>query len=1279
MTLSTTSNKVSFSGNGSTTVFAYNFKILANSDLKVYIRSATGTETLKTISTHYNVSGVGSASGGNVTFTGGNTPTNTETVIIQRVVPLTQTHDYVENDPFPAESHEEGLDRLTMHVQQIKEEVDRSIKASVTNTITTTEFADSATDRANKLFGFDSNGNLSISTTLGTNRGNWAASTVYSERDIVKDTSTNNIFQINSGHTSSGSQPLTSNANSAKYTLLVDAATATTAAATATTKAAEASTSATASATSATASASSATAAAASFDSFDDKYLGAKSSAPSTDNDGDALANGALYWNTSSNLMYAWNGSAWVALADAASVASSAATATTKAGEAATSATASASSATAAASSATTASGHKDTATTKAGEAATSASTASGHKDTATTKASEAAASATAAASSATAGASSASSASSSATSAAASFDSFDDRYLGAKGSAPSVDNDGNTLITGALYFNSSSNQLFVRSSNNTWVESSFSASGFMSKASNLGDVTSASTSRSNLGLGTAATLTAGTGANNVVQLDGSSKLPAVDGSALTNLPASSGTVNKVADGAIAIRKPVVLTAAGKAKEVALPTISSGTGTLSTNTVSNAEEGQVAMGATNQFVNLYRVANTTNMYLTPNTISSTDLKTITRGTTVNFDAGKERNAGIIYEPNQDKYVVIALNSNDYLTATTATFSGTGSSATLTLGTQTVIDSNAWSGSGFQNANITYDTTAQKIIVSGIKSGTNNAVCIVINLDGTTFTQGSRTTVTIATPSEYASDNVICAYSSTENRVVFLYCENSQSDSTADIYTTVGTVSGTSISFGSAQAVGNRVDTGYGNMSLDTTLSVDNNGVIVITYLSQSYALYSQSATLSNTTLTWGSTSQISNITVLNGAFGECGSVKIASGKTVIVRATTSGSASNADKGIFCVITVSGTSVTNGSVQEFSSSATRYPNVSSNYSKTQALINFGSGSENNIIHQLDAQSGSTSNLTTSNYLGISAEAISDTATGKININGGISEGHSSLAIGTNYFATDAGAIATSGTQLIGKALSATEIQLGVKSGTAAHNTVTLDANAKIPAVDGSQLTNLPAPSDARIFCGSYDFRVDGSSTAQNVLISLPSGYTAANVRAYEINYYGVGFAASGNHFTFKPYNGSSSILSGNNVKMSIFSAYDSSDRIQTSKTVSAGFPLQRGDGGARAAFSGNDVDNPKQNYNNTSGHGGQLNGRAIYTNSLKNGSYDYSSTWRWSSSDTSHAFARGVVSSGTTNSTTNYADGFYFYIADDSQNAQSTAIMEGVVSVYAIIG
>ena len=77
------------------------------------------------------------------------------------------------------------------------------------------------------------------------------------------------------------------------------------------------------------------------------------------------------------------------------------------------------------------------------------------------TSAAEAAASATAAASSATASASSASAASTSETNAAASYDSFDDRYLGAKSSAPSVDNDGNALIEGALYWNSVSDQMF--------------------------------------------------------------------------------------------------------------------------------------------------------------------------------------------------------------------------------------------------------------------------------------------------------------------------------------------------------------------------------------------------------------------------------------------------------------------------------------------------------------------------------------------------------------------------------------------------------------------------------------------------------------------------------------------------------------------------------------------------------------------------------------------------------------------------------------------------
>lgn len=138
--------------------------------------------------------------------------------------------------------------------------------------------------------------------------------------------------------------------------------------------------------------------------------------------------------------------SATNASASASAAAASASAALTSENNAETAETNAAASATAAAGSATTAGNSATTATNKATEAASSATAAAGSATTATTQATNAATSATAAASSA-------SSAASSAASAAAALDSFDDRYLGSKTSDPTVDNDGNALVTGALYY----------------------------------------------------------------------------------------------------------------------------------------------------------------------------------------------------------------------------------------------------------------------------------------------------------------------------------------------------------------------------------------------------------------------------------------------------------------------------------------------------------------------------------------------------------------------------------------------------------------------------------------------------------------------------------------------------------------------------------------------------------------------------------------------------------------------------------------------------------
>ena len=247
MTISTTTIKNSYSGNGSTSVFNYTFKITDEDHIQVIIRSAAGTETTKTKTSHYNVSGVGNSGGGQITFTSGNIPANTETIILSRSTPQTQGLDLIENDPMPAENLETAFDKVTLIAQELQEQLDRSLKVSKTATITTPEITADASARAGKLLGFDSTGNALDATIDGTG-----------------------------------------------------VATSATAAATSATNAAN---SATAAATSATAAENAKNAAEAALDTFDDDFLGAKSSNPSVDNDGNALADGALYFDTTNNVM----------------------------------------------------------------------------------------------------------------------------------------------------------------------------------------------------------------------------------------------------------------------------------------------------------------------------------------------------------------------------------------------------------------------------------------------------------------------------------------------------------------------------------------------------------------------------------------------------------------------------------------------------------------------------------------------------------------------------------------------------------------------------------------------------------------------------------------------------------------------------------------------------------------------------------------------------------------------------------------------------------------
>ena len=160
MTVSTLINKISYSASGSQDTFAYPFKVFSEDDLLVYVR-VSQTDILKT---NYTVTGVGNDEGGNIIFIAPYKPSAGQVVTIIRQMDIVQGTDYVPNDPFPAEVHEDALDYRTMCEQQINEKITRSITAPITDQATSLELPNEEV-RADRYLIFDSDGNVTTSLT----------------------------------------------------------------------------------------------------------------------------------------------------------------------------------------------------------------------------------------------------------------------------------------------------------------------------------------------------------------------------------------------------------------------------------------------------------------------------------------------------------------------------------------------------------------------------------------------------------------------------------------------------------------------------------------------------------------------------------------------------------------------------------------------------------------------------------------------------------------------------------------------------------------------------------------------------------------------------------------------------------------------------------------------------------------------------------------------------------------------------------------------------------
>ena len=216
-----------FTGSAGLGPYAFTFEIIDSNDLAVYFNA-----TLLTLTTDYTVSINANGTGDVTIVTGGSvpsTPTASDQIVVVGARDIERTTDFVTAGDLLASSLNEQLDSLTIFDQQVSEEGRRALRAPVYDPALVEDGGvvdmtlPTKASRSGKTLAFDSNGNPTVGEDIGNWRGDWAASVAYGVRDLVKDASNYNVYRCNTAHTSSGTTPISSNADAAKWDLVIDA------------------------------------------------------------------------------------------------------------------------------------------------------------------------------------------------------------------------------------------------------------------------------------------------------------------------------------------------------------------------------------------------------------------------------------------------------------------------------------------------------------------------------------------------------------------------------------------------------------------------------------------------------------------------------------------------------------------------------------------------------------------------------------------------------------------------------------------------------------------------------------------------------------------------------------------------------------------------------------------------------------------------------------------------------------------------------------------------
>jgi hypothetical protein len=481
----------------------------------------------------------------------------------------------------------------------------------------------------------------------------------------------------------------------------------------------------------------------------------------------------------------------------------------------------------------------------------------------------------------------------------------------------------------------------------------------------------------------------------------------------MTNLsdlfPAGAGKqVSFTADGAIsAAGKPVVLNSAG---------------TISPITSSNSSAGTpVSFGSvgTPDYVNVVYDTNTNKVVVVWMDYGNSQYGTAAVGTVTGtslswgdpqvFNSGETTSIAATFDSNANKVVVAYRDgsASNYGKAIVGTVDG--SANTISFGTEA-----NFNAASTTNIGIGFDSTANKAVIAFRDDGNSDyGTAVVGTVSGTGISFGSETAFQT---NQTSSHNLV--HDPDENKMILVYKHDGNSSyGTAS----VGTVSGTGISFGTA-AVFKTANTNSATVAYDTTA---NKAVVPYSISGAGKAVV---GTVSGTGITFGAEAEF-----YSGGTSNLACAYNSTGNKTVVSYT---EASTTFDGFAVAGTISGTSISFGTALNFTGDVT-YSSSGQNTIYDPDADKFvsayrGAGS---VVYFVDS-----SNLTATNFIGISDAAISDDASGNVTIKGGIaSSGLSSLTPASDYYVQNDGTITTaSAGKKIGKALSATSINLEYQS-------------------------------------------------------------------------------------------------------------------------------------------------------------------------------------------------------------------------------------------------